>query len=185
VDRDGQELTRKCPPGRTPSSALLDAKAVLRAICLGAPVAWPLLLDDMAVAIDLDAQIDSLRGFLIDLDEHFWTIVESGDDGTRYAFSLAIGQLSQRLTVLEEIVRHHGDDQFTFTQATAEEERSLACALELLDGEFVVDSRASPALLWTRVRELLAAVDALMLACARGAGAPRLGVVLPLARSGR
>jgi hypothetical protein len=49
------------------------------------------------VSIDLDAQIESLRGFLIDLDEHYWMIVESGDDGTRYAFGIVIGQLSQRI----------------------------------------------------------------------------------------
>jgi len=139
----------------------------------------------MPVSIDLDAQIESLRGFLIDLDEHYWMIVESGDDGTRYAFGIVIGQLSQRIAVLEEIVRHHGDDQLTLTQATPDEERGLNRALDLLDGEFVVDVQASPGVLWTRVRDLLAAIDTLMLACARSTGAPRLGIVLPLVRSGR
>src|SRR6185295_2059065 len=91
----------------------------------------------MPVSIDLDAQIESLRGFLIDLDEHYWMIVESGDDGTRYAFGIVIGQLSQRIAVLEEIVRHHGADQLTLTQATPDEERGLNRALDLLEREFV------------------------------------------------
>jgi hypothetical protein len=139
----------------------------------------------MSISIDIDAQIESLHGFLIDLDEHYWTIAKSGDDGTRYAFSVAIGQLSQRIAVLEEIVRHHGDHQITLAQPEADEKLVLIRALKLLDGEFVVDVQASPGLVWTHLRELFAAVDALALASARGAGAQRLGIVLPLARTGR
>jgi hypothetical protein len=147
-----------------------------------------------AVSIDLEAHVESLRGFLIDLDAHYWTIVESGDDSARYAFSIAMAQVSQRITVLEEIVRHHGDDQLTLAHATQDEARSLEHVDRLLDGEFVPTAQVTPAALWARVRDLLAAVDVLMLAAARGAcerdvehddAGGRVGVVLPLTRSGR
>lgn len=144
-------------------------------------------------SIDLDAQIESLRGLKTDLDEHYWVLSEAGDEGLRYAFGMAIAQFAQRIAALEDVVRHHGGDEVTFPHLTADENRTLGRALELLDGEFVIEPHAPQSELWNRVRALLSAVDALTLAAARGTRAqdfdhdrgPRLGVVLPLARSGR
>jgi hypothetical protein len=137
------------------------------------------------LSLDLDAQIESLRGLKTDLDEHYWTLADGGDDAVRYAFGMAVAQLAQRIGALEEIVRHHGGDEVTFPHLTSEESRALGRALELLDGEFVADPHAPQAELWTRVRTLLAAARGSRAQALDHDRGPRLGVVLPLARSGR
>lgn len=142
------------------------------------------------VTIELETQIDNLRGFQADLDVHYEAA--EGDESRGYALRIAILQLGQRITVLEDVARHHRAEEVSLTVA-AGEARVLTRALEILDGELVVDPDAPPALLWSRIREVLAAADALVLAAARSPRAhgfdhdrgPRAGVVLPLARTGR
>ena len=144
------------------------------------------------LTIDLDAQIENLRGLKSDLEEHYWTIAET-PPGHRYAFGVAIAQLGQRITGLEEVVRHHGGDEVTVWLRSLDESRAIDRALGVLDGEFLVEPGTPEARIWPRVRSLLGAADELLLATARGArtqcrdlgNGPRPGVVLPLVRSSR
>jgi hypothetical protein len=144
------------------------------------------------LTIDLDAQIENLRGLKSDLEEHYWTVAETSR-GDRYAFGVAIAQLGQRITALEEVVRHHGGDEVTIGLHSLDESRAIDRALAMLDGEFVVEPGTHETRIWPRVRHLLAAADELLLATARGVPAqcldhdsgPRPGVVLPLVRSSR
>lgn len=157
-------------------------------------MAWALLLGRMAPrSIDLDAQIENLRGLKCDLEEHYWSVAEAADGRTCYALEVAIEQLGHRIGTLEGIVRHHGGDEVTVGPSTVEESRALDRALAVLDGEFVVDPGSRDSRLWPRVRALLGAADELLFAAARGTlvraleqdGAPRPGIVVPLARSSR
>jgi hypothetical protein len=142
-----------------------------------------------AVTIDVEAQIESLSGLKTDLDECFWRVDEAS---TRYALGIAISQLTQRIAALEEIVRHHGGGEAIAIELTLDESRALDRALGVLDGEIVLEAGREDRL-WARIRLVLAAVDDLLLAAARGArepavgrdSGPRPGVVLPLVRSRR
>ena len=146
-----------------------------------------------AVTIDLDVQLENLVGLKIDLDEHYWSVADQAEPSVRFALGLALSQLTARIGGLEEIVRHHGGGDVTIVGLTLEESRALGRALELLDGEFLVETGSPTARLWTMVRGLLAAADDLLLATARAERAsdvnhdhgPRPGVVLPLIRSSR
>ncbi len=142
------------------------------------------------LTIDVDAQIENLRGLKTDLEEHYWSVAEAGDTRTRYALGVAIEQLGQRIGALEDVVRHHGGDDVTVAALTIDESRTLDRALAVLDGEFVVEPGSRDSRLWDRVRTLLAAADELLLATARGDLAraldhdsgPRPNVVVSLAR---
>jgi len=143
------------------------------------------------LTIDVDAQIENLRGLKTDLDEHYWSVAEAGDTRNRYALGIAIEQLGQRIGAIENVVRHHGGDDVTVGTLTIDESRALDRALAVLDGEFVVEPGSRDSRLWARVRTLLAAADELLLATARGDlvraidqdSGPRPGVVVSLARS--
>ena len=142
-----------------------------------------------SVSIDVDAQVENLRGLKTDLEEFYWSQPERSSD-VRYALGIAIGQMAQRVGALEEIIRHHGGDQVAVANLTLEETRMVERALDVLDGEFVVEPDARQGRLWLRVRAMLSAADDLVLVAARGQvvcdGAnvtPRPCVVLPLARS--
>ena len=146
-----------------------------------------------AVTIDLDVQLENLVGLKIDLDEHYWSVADQTEPSVRFALGLALSQLTARIGALEDVIRHHRGGEVTAGGLTLEECRAVARALELLDGEFVVEAGTPPARLWTMVRALLAAADDLLLVTARGErvaavdhdSGPRPGVVLPLVRSSR
>jgi hypothetical protein len=141
--------------------------------------------------IDVDAQIENLRGLKTDLDACYWEAVEAGEPSLRFALGIAIGQLAQRISALEEVVRHHGADDVNIGHLSFDEYRAVEHALEVLDGEITVEKGArATKQLWPRVRAVLAAADDLLMAAARGErarseddGARRPRVVLPLVRS--
>ena len=145
-----------------------------------------------AITIDVDAQIENLRGLKIDLEECFWSVDEHADPSTRYALGLAISELTRRMAVLEDVIRHAGSDEVGVT-VPLDEARSIERALRVLDGEFIADPTAPDDKMWSRVRALLEAADDVLLATARGTAiraverdaALRPGIVLPLVRSSR
>ena len=145
-----------------------------------------------AITIDVDGQIENLRGLKIDLEECFWSVDEHADPGTRYALGVAISEIARRMGALEEVVRHHGSDEVAIT-ASIDHARTIERALRVLDGEFVRDPTTPDDKMWTRVRALLEAADDVLLASARGTairtsevnGVLRPGIVLPLIRSSR
>ena len=140
--------------------------------------------------IDVEGQIENLRGFKIDLEEWFWSIDERAEPTTRYALGIAISEIARRMGALEDVARHLGGDEVVVT-LSADESRALDRALTLLDGEFVADPADDDTRIWARVRRLLDAADDVLLATARGTavrpdtGALRPGIVLPLIRSSR
>jgi hypothetical protein len=141
--------------------------------------------------IDVEAQIENLRGLKTDLDACYAAAVEPGESGNRFALGIAIGQLAQRIIALEEVVRHFGCDEVSFAHLPADEYRAVERALQVLDGEIVVEPGARAGKLWARIRTVLGAADDLLLATARGERVPsedeyrtrRPRVVLPLVRS--
>jgi len=145
-----------------------------------------------AMTIDVDAQIENLRGLKIDLEDCFWSVDEHADPSTRYALGVAISEMARRMAALEEVVRHVGSDEVAIHVAI-DQARTLERALRVLDGEFVADPTAPDDKMWTRVRQLLEAADDVLLAAARGTavrstetnGFLRPGIVLPLIRSSR
>ena len=144
------------------------------------------------VPIDVDAQIENLRGLKSDLDACYWDAAEAGEPDLRFALGIAIGQLVQRISALEQVVRHHGTDEVTLGHLSFDEYRAVERALEVLDGELTLEKgpRATTKL-WPRVRAVLTAADDLLFAAARGERARsedeerprRPRVVLPLVRS--
>lgn len=138
--------------------------------------------------LDLEAQIENVRGFKCDLEEIFRTT--PADSPLRYGIGLAIGQIAQRIAALEDALRHHDCEELAIS-ATVDETRALDRALEILDGEITADGLEVH--LWARLRAVFAAIDEMLLAAARGLPAseadsgprPRHGVVLPLVRSNR
>jgi hypothetical protein len=145
-----------------------------------------------AITIDVDGQIENLRGLKIDLEECFWSVDGRADASTRYALGVAISEIARRTAALEGIVRHLGSDEVGVT-VSVEHARMIERALRVLDGEFVADPTAPDDTMWTRVRALLEAADDVLLAAARGSavrsadvnGVLRPGIVLPLVRSSR
>jgi len=145
-----------------------------------------------AITIDVDAQIENLRGLKIDLEECFWSIDERAEPSTRYALGVAISEIARRMAALEEVVRHIGSEEVGLT-VSGDHARTIERALRVLDGEFVADPTAPSDKMWTRVRSLLEAADDVLLATARGSairavepeGFLRPGIVLPLVRSSR
>lgn len=144
-----------------------------------------------ALTIDLDAQLENLVGLKTDVEEHYWSVAEEADAKLRFGLGLVLSQLTARIGALEEAARHHGGGHVSVRRLSSDELRALERALDVLDGELVVEMADPPARLWTKLRELLAAADELLLATARAdriAGVehdsgPRPGIVLPLARS--
>ena len=145
-----------------------------------------------AITIDVDGQIENLRGLKIDLEECFWSVDEHADPSTRYALGVAISEIARRMAALEEVVRHLGSDEIGLN-VSLDQASTIERALRVLDGEFVADPTAPDDKMWTRVRALLEAADDVLLATARGAairspdvnGVLRPGIVLPLIRSSR
>lgn len=142
------------------------------------------------VPIDVDAQIENLRGLKSDLEACYLGVVEAGEPGMRFALGIAVNQLGQRILALEEVVRHQGDE-ILLGHLSLDEYRSVERALATLDGEVTLEKDVRPAKLWSRVRAVLSAADDLLFAAARGerAGSDeedrprRPRVVLPLVRS--
>jgi hypothetical protein len=141
-----------------------------------------------SIVVDVEAQVENLRGIKTDLEEWYRGMVEAGETSVRFPLGMAIGQLAQRIAALEEIVRQHGDEVY-LGPLTVDESRNIDRALDVLDGEIV---REPATKLWPRVRSVLVAADDLLLSAARGEPAanqhpnehaPRSGVVLPLIRS--
>jgi hypothetical protein len=143
----------------------------------------------MAMSIEIDAQIENLRGLKSDLEECYWSISEAGNSEVRFAVGVAIEQLGQRIGALEAIVRHHGSPEVDFGHATPAEVRAIDLLLEVLDRELVLEPGQFANRFWPQVRQVLAAADDLMLVAARGVAgqrqATRQAVILPLVRSGR
>jgi len=145
-----------------------------------------------ALTLDVDAQIENLRGLKIDLEECFWSVDERADPSTRYALGVAISEIARRMAALEEVVRHIGSDEVGIN-VSGDVARTIERALRVLDGEFVADPTAPDDKMWTRIRALLEAADDVLLASARGSairsaevtGVLRPGIVLPLVRSSR
>ena len=145
-----------------------------------------------AITIDVDGQIENLRGLKIDLEECFWSVDEHAAPSTRYGLGVAISEIARRMAALEEVVRHIGSDEVGIN-VSIDHARMIDRALRVLDGEFVADPKAPDDKMWTRVRALLEAADDVLLATARGTairaaevgGALRPGIVLPLVRSSR
>jgi hypothetical protein len=146
----------------------------------------------MSHPIDVEAQIENLRGLKTDLEACFWGMGESGNAGIRFAVGLAISQLGQRIGALEEVMRHHGTDVVDVGHLTFDETRTVARALDVVDGELALERGVPVAKLWPRVRVILSAADDLLFALARGEGirtdeeqdeSRRPRVVLPLVRS--
>jgi hypothetical protein len=140
--------------------------------------------------IDLEAQIENLRGLKTDLEACYWDAAAS-EPGLRFPLGIAIGQLAQRITALEEVVRHHGTDEIDLQHIPLEEYRAVERALTVLDGELTLEKGTRATKLWARVRAVLIAADDLLFATARGERIrsdgdqrpPRPRVVLPLVRS--
>ena len=145
-----------------------------------------------AITIDVEAQIENLRGLKDDLDVCFWSVDERADPSTRYALRVAISEIARRMGALEEVVRHHGSDEVGIN-VSIDHARPIERALRVLDGEFVADPTAPDDKMWTRIRAVLEAADDVLLAAARGSairvaepnGVLRPGIVLPLVRSSR
>jgi hypothetical protein len=146
-----------------------------------------------ALTIDVEAQIECLSGLKGDLDECFWA-VDAADAHVRYALGIAITQLAQRIAALDEVVRHlGGGEAVRIADLSLDETRAVERALEILDGEIVLDASDAERRLWPRFRLVLAAADDLLIAAARGECAhavdhdsgPRPGIVIPLVRSSR
>lgn len=150
----------------------------------------------MAIAtIEVEVQLENLRGFKSDLEDHYWAVAgrEAPGDATRSGLGLAIGQLAQRIAALEELHRRQPAETVHLSRLAPEDARAIERAIHLLDGEFVLEPDASAATLWGLVRRLFAAVDEVLFAVARGVpegcstvgnerGRPR-ATVLALARS--
>jgi hypothetical protein len=145
-----------------------------------------------ALTIDVDGQIENLRGLKVDLEECFWSVDEHADPSTRYALGVAISEIARRMGALEAVIRHLGSDDVCIN-VPIDQARTIERALRVLDGEFVADPMAPDDKMWTRVRALLEAADDVLLAAARGTavrtaevkGVLRPGIVLPLVRSSR
>jgi hypothetical protein len=120
-----------------------------------------------ALTIDVDGQIENLRGLKIDLEEYFWSVDERADQSTRYALGVAISEIARRMAALEEVVRHIGSDEVGLN-VSGDVARTIERALRVLDGEFVADPTAPDDKMWTRIRALLEAADDVLLASARG-----------------
>ena len=104
------------------------------------------------VPIDVDAQIENLRGLKSDLEACYLGVVEAGEPGMRFALGIAVNQLGQRILALEEVVRHHGADEILLGHLSLDEYRSVERALETLDGELTLEKDMRPTKLWSRVR---------------------------------
>jgi hypothetical protein len=145
-----------------------------------------------ALTIDVDGQIENLRGLKTDLEDCFWAVDEHTDASTRYALRVAISEITHRMGALEDVVRHLGSDEVGLT-LSVDHARTIERALRVLAGEFVADPTAPDDKMWTRIRALLEAADDVLLATARGSairvvepsGVLRPGIVLPLVRSSR
>jgi hypothetical protein len=141
--------------------------------------------------IDLDAQIENLRGLKADLEACYCDTAVRGEPGIRFPLGIAIGQLAQRIAALEEVVRHHGADEIELRHLSLDENRAVDRALVVLDGELTLDPDGRATKLWSRIRAVLVAADDLLLATARGERVrtedderpPRPRIVLPLVRS--
>ncbi len=141
--------------------------------------------------IDLEAQIENLRGLKTDLEACYCDATARGEPGIRFPLGIAVGQLAQRIAALEEVVRHHGADDIELRQLTLDEHRAVDRALVVLDGELTLDPDGRATKLWSRIRAVLVAADDLLLATARGECVradgderpPRPRIVLPLVRS--
>jgi hypothetical protein len=139
--------------------------------------------------LDLDAQLENIRGLKDDLEEIFRTT--PADAVARYGIGLAIGQIAQRIAALEDAVRHHDCDEIAIPEMTVDERRALDRALEILDGEITAEDLEQR--FWPRLRSVFVAIDEMLFAAARGIPAseahidprPRHAVVLPLVRSNR
>ena len=145
-----------------------------------------------ALTIDVDAQIENLRGLKTDLEDCFWSVDEHADASTRYALGVAISEIARRMVALEDVVRHLGSEEVGLT-VSGDHARTIDRALRVLDGEFVADRTGPDDKMWTRIRALLEAADDVLLAAARGSAIRvaepstvlRPGIVLPLVRSSR
>lgn len=141
--------------------------------------------------LDLETQIENLRGLKTDLEACYWDAAAGGEPGIRFPLGIAIGQLAQRIAALEEVVRHHGTDEIDIRHLPLEEYRAVERALVVLDGELTLENGTRATKLWPRVRAVLVAADDLLFATARGERVrtdgderpPRPRVVLPLVRS--
>ena len=138
--------------------------------------------------LEIESQIENLRGFKEDLDEIFWALEDrTGPAG--HALGVAIAQVGQRMAALEATARHLGTEVVLLPDLGADGARALERALLFLDGELVLAADDAPAKLWGCIRRLLAAADDVLLAVSRGTTAaahddatPR-AVVIPLVRS--
>jgi hypothetical protein len=146
----------------------------------------------MSDPIDVETQIENLRGLKTDLEACYWKVLESGESGIRLPLGIAISQLGQRIGALEEVIRHHGGDVVDVGQLSFDETRALDRALDVIDGELVAERDVPVAKMWHRVRAVLTAADDLLFAAARGERGRlddeeeqprRPRVVLPLVRS--
>jgi hypothetical protein len=136
----------------------------------------------MTVTIDLDAQLDSVRGLKGDLDDAFSLHGERLSPADREGLHVAIGQMAQRVTAFEEVCRRAAAEQVQVDRLTHDEVRALDRALVVLQGEFVLEDGLSSSTMWSRIRRLLAAMDELLLTAARGVSA---GEQKPASTSGR
>ena len=138
--------------------------------------------------LEIESQIENLRGFKDDLEEIFWAFEDrTGPEG--HALGVAIAQVGQRMAALEATARHLGTEVVLLPDLGTDGARALERALLFLDGELALAADDAPAKLWGSIRRLLAAADDVLLAASRGRAvaatddtAPR-AVVIPLARS--
>src|SRR5262249_8414733 len=122
-----------------------------------------LLHAGMAVlTIDLDPQLDNLRGLKNDLEEFHHSSAAVLAPHERDGVSIAIAQLAQRIMALEEIARRCESDEVRVEGVTADETRALDHAIDVLDVEFCPNESMPPATVWSRIRQLLAAADDLL-----------------------
>jgi hypothetical protein len=138
--------------------------------------------------LEIESQIENLRGFKDDLEEIFWAL-EDRSGPTGHALGVAIAQVGQRMAALEATARHLGAEVVLLPDLGVDEARALERALLFLDGEVALAANDPSAKLWGRIRRLLAAADDVLLAACRGKAAaadddatPR-AVVIPLVRS--
>jgi len=141
-----------------------------------------------AVAFDLEAQIENLRGLKSDLEEHYWAAGAAMADRTRYGIGVTLGQLAQRIAALEDVHRHLLGEIVQVNRLTLDEQHAVERALGVLDGELVLDPEGDENRTWARLRSVLTAADDLLIASARGTAAPaqeapedaRRAVIVPL-----
>jgi hypothetical protein len=135
-----------------------------------------------ALTIDLDAQLENLRGLKSDLDEFYHSSGRGLSPHERDGVSIVIGQLTQRIIALEDVARRCESEEIRVEDLTTDETRTIDRALAVLDTEFFPDEGSPRATVWSNIRRLLLATDDLLLAAVRAVRGSAIGDAPPSGR---